>query len=235
MLTPGAAGEELAAELGAIPHMTQPDVTPKRFVKLAGGGRTIAEHAPSSKEAIDGGGHPGGALGAGLDDGRPRRAREPSQEPLLRPLGGSGRSDRSYAPVAPSDAIGEAHQLGAPQPGRFGEDLQDVPSASPRRHGSDPSTAAGAFDPGVYRDRRYRAHLIATGRLVPLEARATLRMDARGHAVARRHAEQGDFGRKVLALPAGYFELPIWHVRALEARDRRIAAVNARLRRSWPE
>lgn len=90
------------------------------------------------------------------------------------------------------------------------------------------------FDPGVYRDRRYRAGLIASGRLIPLDARPTLRLDARGRAVTRRHIEQGDEGRQVLAVPPGYFELPAWQVRALEARERRVKSFNAFLKRVWP-
>ncbi len=88
-------------------------------------------------------------------------------------------------------------------------------------HGPDPSTG---FDPGVYRDRRYRAHLIATGRLIPLDARPTLRLDARARFVAGRHIAAGDHGRTILAAPPGYFALPLWHARALDARERREAA-----------
>lgn len=96
------------------------------------------------------------------------------------------------------------------------------------------SDDAPAFDPGVHRDRGYRAKLIATGSLLPLSARPTLRMDARAHRVAKRHMEAGDYGGKVLSTGPGYYELAVWHIRALELRERRVAEFNRFLKRVWP-
>jgi len=46
--------------------------------------------------------------------------------------------------------------------------------------------------------------------------------------------EAGDYGRKVLSTGPGYFELPAWHARALELRERRVASFNRFLKRVWP-
>jgi len=104
--------------------------------------------------------------------------------------------------------------------------------SGPDRAGSTP--AAHTFDPWIARARSLRAAYIASGAIVPLSSRPTLRMDERGHRVARRHAESGDHGRKILPVAPGFFELAAWHVRAIEARERRVAEFNAFLKRVWP-
>jgi hypothetical protein len=60
-------------------------------------------------------------------------------------------------------------------------------------------------------------------------------MDARAHRVAKRHMESGDYGRKILPVPPGFFTLPAWHTAALEARERRTARFNSFLKRAWPQ
>lgn len=94
----------------------------------------------------------------------------------------------------------------------------------------DPITIARSASRAAF----WRAHLVRRGLLIPLDGRPTLRLDDRGRHVAKRHAAAGDYGRTVIATPPGYFELPAWHVRALEARDRRVARFNAFLKRTWP-